>query len=143
VQAASQPADEPVSLRGIRVLVVDDELEARELLREVLSAAGADVLSADAADTAVAIIRKERPDVLISDIGLPERDGYHLLRVIRTLPLDEGGRTPAIAVTGRSRVEDRTRALLAGYQVHIAKPIDPHELVVTVASAADRPRHAR
>ena len=77
----------------------------------------------------------EQPfDVVISDIGMPERDGYQLMRAIRTLPAERGGRTPAIAVTAFARSEDRTRALLAGYQVHLAKPIEPHELVVTVAS---------
>ncbi|MBA3463159.1 MAG: response regulator [Deltaproteobacteria bacterium] len=127
-----------VSLDGVRVLVVDDEQDARELLRGVLESAGATVTTASGAEEAVATIRRERPDVLVSDIGMPGRDGYHLLRVIRTLPADQGGRTPAIAVTAFARVEDRTRALLAGYQVHIAKPIAPHELIVTVASAAGR-----
>lgn len=136
--ATTVTAEPMVSLAGVRVLVVDDELDAREVLRGVLEAAGATVLTANGAEDAMSTIRRERPDVLISDIGMPGRDGYHLLRVIRTLPVEEGGRTPAIAVTAFARVEDRTRALLAGYQVHIAKPVLPHELIVTVASAAGR-----
>lgn len=136
--ATSTMAEPTVSLAGVRVLVVDDEHDAREILRNVLESAGAAVVTAGGAEEAVTTIRRERPDVLVSDIGMPGRDGYHLLRVIRTLPPEEGGRTPAIAVTAFARVEDRTRALLAGYQVHIAKPVLPHELIVTVASAAGR-----
>jgi CheY-like chemotaxis protein len=76
--------------------------------------------------------------VLLSDIGMPGRDGYHLIRAVRQLPPDEGGRTPAIALTAFARAEDRRRAMVAGYQVHLAKPIEAHELVATVANLAGR-----
>jgi CheY-like chemotaxis protein len=94
--------------------------------------------TAGSATEALALIAQRPFDVIISDIGMPERDGYQLMRAIRAMPPDRGGRTPAIAVTAFARSEDRTRALLCGYQVHLAKPIEPHELVVTVASLAGK-----
>jgi signal transduction histidine kinase/ActR/RegA family two-component response regulator len=125
-----------VSLTGLQILVVDDQPDARELVRAVLIAAGARVLTAESADEALALLRSQRPDVLVSDIGMPERDGYELIRAIRLLPPELGGRTPAIAVTAFARSEDRMRAMLAGYQMHLAKPLEPQELVVTVRSVA-------
>jgi CheY-like chemotaxis protein len=80
----------------------------------------------------------QRPDVVVSDIGMPDKDGYQFVRDLRLLPASEGGKTPAVALTAFARSEDRTRALLAGYQVHVAKPIEPHELVVTIASLVGR-----
>jgi signal transduction histidine kinase/ActR/RegA family two-component response regulator len=132
--------DVAVSLTGLQVLVVDDQPDARELLRSVLVGAGAKVLTADCATKAFDLLRSQRPDVLVSDIGMPDRDGYELMRDIRALPVELGGRTPGIAITAFARSEDRMRAMLAGYQMHIAKPLEPQELVVTVRSvAAARP----
>jgi signal transduction histidine kinase/CheY-like chemotaxis protein len=124
----------PFQLTGLRVLVVDDDTDARELIASVLTSVGALPATAASAAEALAIFAERSFDLIISDIGMPERDGYQLMRAIRALPADRGGRTPAIAVTAFARSEDRTRALLAGYQVHLAKPIEPHELVVTAAS---------
>ncbi|HWU89359.1 MAG TPA: ATP-binding protein [Kofleriaceae bacterium] len=127
-----------IQLSGVKVLVVDDEPDARELLKSVLAEAGAAVITAGSADEALELVRSARLDVIVSDIGMPERDGYQLMRAVRGLPAAEGGRTPAIALTAFARSEDRTRALLAGYQVHVAKPIEPHELVVTIGSLTGR-----
>ncbi|CAN5893582.1 hypothetical protein BH11MYX2_BH11MYX2_09920 [soil metagenome] len=131
-------APPPISLAGLKILVVDDEPDARELLKRLLTDAGATVTSASSVEEALTMIRAGHPDVLVSDIGMPERDGYQLIKVVRKLPLDQGGRTPAIALTAFARSEDRTRAMLAGYQVHVAKPIEPHELIVTIGSLTGR-----
>ncbi|HEX2688146.1 MAG TPA: ATP-binding protein [Kofleriaceae bacterium] len=121
-------------LTGVRVLVVDDEHDARELISSVLASVGAVPSTAVSAVEALALLAEHSFDLIISDIGMPERDGYQLMRAVRAMPPERGGKTPAIAVTAFARSEDRTRALLAGYQVHLAKPIEPHELVVTAGS---------
>jgi PAS domain S-box-containing protein len=126
-------------LTGVRVLVVDDEMDARELVRRVLVGVGAVVKTAPSAAEVMASIAAT--DVLVSDIGMPDVDGYELLRRVRSLPPEEGGKVPAVALTAFARSEDRTRALLAGYQVHLSKPFTPAELVATVASAAGRTGH--
>ncbi|HJV59458.1 MAG TPA: ATP-binding protein [Albitalea sp.] len=133
----------PLNLEGISVLVVDDEADARELIQQLLAESRARVVTAATVAQALATLRSLRPDVLLSDIGMPHRDGYDLIREVRALPAEQGGRTPAIALTAFARSEDRTRAMLAGYQVHIAKPIEPHELLATVASLAGRTGDSR
>lgn len=137
---ASPGARRSVSLAGLRVLVVDDEVDARELVKAALSAAGAEALLAGSAAEALDAVRQRRPDVIVSDIGMPGRDGYQLMEDVRRLEPDAGGDAPAIAVTAFARTEDRTRAMLAGYQVHMAKPIEPQELVATILSLARRGR---
>ncbi len=132
--SSTAASDSDVSLGGVTVLVVDDEPDARELVKVVLAAAGATVLIAASAEEALGLVRTARPDVIVSDIGMPERDGYQLLRDVRALPADEGGHIPAIALTAFARSEDRTRAMLAGYQVHVSKPIEPPELVAAIHS---------
>jgi PAS domain S-box-containing protein len=127
-----------VNLSGVTVLVVDDEKDARELIHRVLSQCHAEVILAASAREGLEIIVLIKPDVLVSDIGMPETDGYQFLRAVRRLPAEEGGRTPAIALTAFARSEDRTRAMMAGYQVHIAKPIEAQELLATVGSLAGR-----
>jgi PAS domain S-box-containing protein len=127
-----------LDLAGVRVLVVDDEPDARALLAHLLGEHGAVVQSAASADEALQAFAERPPDVLVSDIGMPGRDGYQLIRELRALPVEAGGRTPAIALTAFARSEDRTRALLAGYQLHVAKPIEPHELLAALASMAGR-----
>jgi CheY-like chemotaxis protein/nitrogen-specific signal transduction histidine kinase len=131
-------ACEQIALDRRTVLVVDDEPDARELLRRLLAECKAEVLLADSAKAALEIVKNRRPDVLISDIGMPDQDGYELIRDIRRLPAEQGGKTPAIALTAFARSEDRMRALMAGYQAHIAKPVEPQELIVTVASVGGR-----
>jgi signal transduction histidine kinase/CheY-like chemotaxis protein len=125
-----------VSLAGLTVLVVDDEVDARDLVQAVLTQAGAEVLAAASAVEGVALVTSHRPDVIVSDIGMPGCDGYQFIRDVRGLGSAGGGKTPAIALTAFARSEDRTRAMLAGYQVHVSKPIEARELVATIRSLA-------
>jgi signal transduction histidine kinase/CheY-like chemotaxis protein len=130
-----------LSLAGVVALVIDDEPDARELVKAVLADAGAEVTMAASADEGLALIDTLLPDVIVSDIGMPGRDGYALMRDVRSLPAARGGKTPAVALTAFARSEDRTRAMQAGYQVHVSKPIEPDELVATVqALVADHGR---
>jgi signal transduction histidine kinase/ActR/RegA family two-component response regulator len=126
------------NLSGIKVLVVDDQADARDLIQRVLEECDAQVFTASAADDALSRVEKDRPDVLVSDIGMPDVDGYELLRRVRALGPAKGGRLPAIALTAFARSEDRTRALRAGFLVHVSKPVEPAELVATVASVVGR-----
>ena len=125
-------------LSGIKVLVVDDQADARDLIRRVLTECGADVATAASVAEALAVITEIGPDVLVSDIGMPDVDGYELLRRVRALGPASGGGVPAIALTAFSRSDDRTRALRAGFLVHVSKPVEPSELVATVASVVGR-----
>src|SRR5690606_21235431 len=117
-----------VSLAGLVLLVVDDEPDARELVAHVLGSCGAAVHTAASAAEALSLLPQLRPDVLVSDIGMPDADGYELIRAVRALPPADGGSTPAIALTAFARSEERTRALIAGYQLHVAKPVEQWEL---------------
>jgi CheY-like chemotaxis protein len=117
---------------------VDDEPDARDLLVSLLEQCGATVLVADSAAAALAVVPAQRPDLIISDVGMPGEDGYSLLEKVRALPSELGGQTPAIALTAYARAEDRTRALLAGFNMHVSKPIEPSELVVVVANVGGR-----
>ena len=130
----------PPQLSGLRVLLVEDEVDVRELVAALLQRCGARVVEAASTAEALEALRRERPDVLISDIGMPGEDGYALIRKVRALPPEEGGRVLAVAMTAYARREDRTRALLAGFQMHVPKPIEPGELLATLASLADRAR---
>jgi CheY-like chemotaxis protein/anti-sigma regulatory factor (Ser/Thr protein kinase) len=121
-------------LDGLRVLVVDDEEDARELVREVLRSLGADVHVASSAPEALEKLGTFKPDVVVSDIGMPDADGLSLITRIRALPLDNGGRTPAVALTAYARAEDAQRILAAGYQMHVAKPVEPVQLATVVAN---------
>ncbi len=129
---------EHIPLDGVTVLVVDDETDARELIGEVLLQCGAAVLTASSADEGLKLLQSQRPNVVISDIGMPDKDGYQFMRDLRRISAVKGGNTPAIALTAFARSEDRTRAMVAGYQIHISKPIEPQELIATVASLAGR-----
>ncbi len=135
--ATSTPAP-PVVLQGARLLVVDDERDARELLAVLLGRAGAVVRTAGSATEALEMIAAEVPDVLVSDIGMPVMDGYDLIRELRAKGAAEGGGIPAIALTAYSRSEDRTKALTAGFNAHIPKPVEPLELVIVLANALGR-----
>ena len=130
-------SDEMVDLTGIKVLLVDDEPDARELLTEVLQQCGAIVVATHSADEAMRLIPRERPAVLLSDIGLPGEDGYKLISRVRALPPEDGGRLPAAAITAYARSDDATRALAAGYQRHAPKPIQPTTLAALVAGLAN------
>ncbi len=123
-------------LSGVRVLVVDDEEDARGLLRTVLEKSGAEVVAAAGVGEALAAIEREPPDVLISDIGMPGEDGYALIRRVRTLDPARGGSVPAAAVSAYAGEDNRRQALNAGFQLHVAKPVDPEELVSVVRRLA-------
>lgn len=137
VQGAEQEFNPP-SLKGVKVLVVDDEPDARELVRRVLESAEATVITVGSAQEALERLIQDRPDVLVSDIGMPDEDGYDLIRRVRALGQDNGGATPALALTAFARSEDRQRAFMAGFQLHVAKPVEPSELVAVVASLAGK-----
>ena len=118
------------------MLAVDDEADARELIRRVLEDCGARVLVASSSKEALDVLRREKPDMILSDIGMPGEDGYEFIQQVRRLSPEEGGRTPAAALTAFARAEDRTRALRAGYQTHVTKPVETMELTAVVASLA-------
>jgi CheY-like chemotaxis protein len=128
----------PPMLDGVRVLVVDDDRDARELISTILEQRGARVTTAVSAVEALQSLRSHRPDVIISDIEMPAEDGYTLIKKIRELDPQEGGRTPAAALTAYARTEDRLRALMAGFQIHLPKPVEPAELIAVVANLAER-----
>ncbi len=113
----------------MRIVVVDDDPDARDLLHTMLTQRQAIVLIAETAADALDLVRREHPDVLVSDIAMPEEDGYMLIAKVRALPEEEGGRTPALAVTAYAARSDRRRALEAGFDGHLAKPIDVDRLV--------------
>jgi PAS domain S-box-containing protein len=129
-----------INLVGRRILVVDDEADARDLLAQILSQAGAEVTVVASADEALAMLRRWRPDVLLSDIGMPGDDGYVLIRKVRALGAEEGGHVRALALTAYARSEDRALALEAGFHAHIAKPVDPLELTALLAGLAPERR---
>lgn len=123
-------------LDRLTVIVVDDDEDARELIGTILRDCGATVHLAGSAGVALALVPRVRPDAIVSDIGMPEVDGYALMRALRSMPANDGGRTPAIALTAYSRDEDRQSVLASGYERHIAKPVDIPLLVGLVQSLA-------
>jgi CheY-like chemotaxis protein len=131
------------SLEGLRVLVVDDEADARDLLGVILRRRGAAIATAASMAEALEAMDQARPDVVVSDISMPEADGYELIRHIRGRATEKGGAVPAIALTAYARDRDRERALAAGFQLHMAKPVEPDDLVVAVADLAGRTADAR
>jgi CheY-like chemotaxis protein len=132
-----------LDLTGLRVLVVDDEPDSLDVVASVLASQGAVVDRATSARAALRLVRESPPDVLISDIAMPEEDGYELIRQVRLLEPDVSGRVAAVALTAYARVEDRVKALSAGYQMHVAKPVSPAELVAVVASLGTGLRPSR
>jgi CheY-like chemotaxis protein len=114
---------------GMRVLVVEDEPDARELLAELLGSCGVKVSMASSVAEALAAFQRDRPEVILSDIGMPDEDGYALATKIRALPDDAGGNTPMIALTAFAGQQDRTRAIVGGFNAHVAKPVEPSELL--------------
>jgi PAS domain S-box-containing protein len=126
------------SLKGLRILAVDDEEDARELIAAVLTRAGADVLTAASTREGLAELDRQHPDLVLSDLEMPVEDGYAFIRKVRALPREKGGDVPAAALTAYAGVDDRKRVLAAGYQVHIAKPVEPTDLVLVMAALAGR-----
>jgi PAS domain S-box-containing protein len=131
---------DPRALEGVRVLLVEDEWDTREFLKTVLEGCGAMVTEAGSAAEAFAALESTKPDVLVSDIGMPGENGYELIRRVRALPAERGGRVPAAALTAYAGPKDRRRALLAGFHTHLAKPVEPDELLAVVASLGARKR---
>jgi signal transduction histidine kinase len=129
---------EAISLTGVRVLAVDDDAGARELLARILEGYGAEVQLAESGATALTALFEHKPDVLIADIGMPNMDGYALIEQVRLLDPEYGSKIPAVAVTAYASAQDRLRALQVGYQNHVSKPVDPQELALVVASLTGR-----
>ena len=135
----------PPALQGTQILVVDDDQDALDMLTLVLTEAGAAVRTAASATEALALLRWIRPDVLVSDLAMPDEDGYSLIRNLRAIERESGRETPAVALTAYVRVQDRARAVAAGFNVFVEKPVDPEELIAVLAglaeSRAGKPRH--
>jgi PAS domain S-box-containing protein len=124
------------ALHGVSVLAVDDDVDALMMVREILEAAGAHVTTADSAQEALALIEVADPDVLVADVGMPKMSGFDLIAAVRRSPNRRVRNIPAAALTAYARSEDRTHALRSGFQLHLAKPIDPGELMAAIASLA-------
>ena len=132
------PVECPPALDGAHILVIDDERDSRALVKRILEECQAIVTMASSAEEGLAALRRQKADVIISDIGMPGTDGYQFIRSVRQLGEAEGGNSPAIALTAFARSEDRQRAMLAGFDMHIAKPVEPAELIAVVARLARR-----
>ncbi len=132
------PSDKVLTLNGVRILIVDDEADSREFLITALEQCGAEVIGAASASEAMDALLHLQPDVLVSDIGMPLEDGYTLIRKVRQLTAEQGKKIPAIALTAYARSEDRMRAIAAGFQMHVPKPVEPAELATAIASLAGR-----
>jgi CheY-like chemotaxis protein len=136
--AAARSSIVVTALAGLRILVVDDEDDARTLVMGILEAHGAEVVAAGSVAEALREVAQSAPDVIVSDIGMPEEDGYSLIRKLRLLTKHHSRPIPAVALTAFARSEDRTRAMLAGFHSHVAKPVEPDELLAVVAALAGR-----
>lgn len=129
------------ALGGLHVLVVDDEPDTLSMITTILEERKVKVTTALSAGEAIKAIERSMPDILVSDIGMPDADGYELIRMIRRLESKQGGNIPAVALTAYAREEDRMRSLSAGYQIHLAKPVEPSELIAVIADLAERYRN--
>jgi signal transduction histidine kinase/ActR/RegA family two-component response regulator len=132
------PALAKQSLSGMKVLVVDDDADTREFLTAALMQYEINVLQASSVQEALQLFQHTRPDILLSDIGMPDEDGYRLIRLVRSLPLEKGGQIPAAALTAYVRENDRSQALAAGFDLHLAKPIDPIQLIEVMIKLVGR-----
>jgi PAS domain S-box-containing protein len=137
-QEKRESLDEVPVLSGLKVLVIDDEADTTELLKVVLEEFDTQVTTANSAAEGLAAFERINPDIIVCDLGMPQEDGYSLIKKIRALPRDLGGQTPAIALTAYAQTEDRVRALKAGFQLHLAKPVEPLELASVVALLVGR-----
>lgn len=136
IQTPARPMERrerAIDLNGVRVLVIDDEADARDVVARVLSRAGATTTQVCCVPDAFSAIAQSQPDVIVSDIAMPDEDGYDFIRKLRELPPAAGGSIPALALTAYAREEDRLRCITSGFQAHVAKPVDPTELITTVA----------
>ena len=119
---------------GVRVLVVEDDIETRDILSAILERAGFSYRVATRASEALTVLDDWQPDVIVSDIGMPHMDGYAFVRELRARPAAQGGHIPALALSAFARAEDRELALRSGYQAHVAKPVDPADLVKAITT---------
>ena len=133
-QAPAEARISPLRLDGVRLLIVDDEADVRDLMSTVLSASGAEVSTAPSVDRALELLSQSPPMALVSDIGMPGADGYELIRRLRAELRAEIAQIPAVALTAYAREEDRRRAKEAGFQAHLAKPVEPSELIQVIVS---------
>ena len=134
MREVATPSATPARLDGVRVLLAEDDTDGREVLTLILELAGAQVTAVTTVREALSVVDSFRPDVLVSDVGIPDEDGYALIGQLRSRDAAHGGTTPAIALTGYVASEDRARLLAAGFQIHLRKPTDPSEFVAAVAS---------
>jgi signal transduction histidine kinase len=141
--ARPSPPAHGVRLDGVRLLIVDDDEDSRDLIGCILEEQGATVASASSAGEALRLLEEHPPDVLLSDIGMPDINGYALIHRIRGMPAERGGNTPAIALTAYARTVDGERAFTAGFQAHVTKPVDPDNLAAVVAELAGIPGSER
>jgi CheY-like chemotaxis protein len=123
------------SLAGVKVLLVDDANDTLDVLQQILKQSGATIMAASDAGTALALLERERPDVIVSDIGMPDIDGFELMRRIRRRAANAGGAIPAIALTAFTRQDDRNKAMQAGFNDYLAKPVEPGSLLAQIAQA--------
>jgi CheY-like chemotaxis protein len=130
-------------LQGLRVLLIEDDEDTRDVVRRLLETAGAEVTAAGSAPEGMDLLRAQRPDLLLVDIAMPGEDGLSFMRRVRSLPAQDGGQTPAAALTARAVLEDRLESLRAGFQAHMAKPVPPAELIEVMAMLAGRPVSGR
>lgn len=125
-------AEKKAALAGRKILVIDDEADARELINRILIYCKASVITAATATEGLELLKREKPDVVISDVSMPDKDGYQFINEVRQLTLENGGNIPAIALTAFARADDMTKAISAGYQKHLCKPVDSHELITAI-----------
>jgi CheY-like chemotaxis protein len=137
LEVANTRFGQNVSLSELRVLVVEDDADSRSVLKRLITAGGAETREAALVDQALELIETFRPHVLVSDLGMPHRDGYDLIREVRARGYSHQA-LPAIALTAFARAEDRHRALLAGFQIYLVKPVNPLELTAAIASVTGR-----
>ena len=138
VNPEGQSEETSLNLKGVQVLVVDDDTDTREFVVFLLQQAQASVMFADSAGKALAALMQSKPDVLLSDIGMPDMDGYMLMQQVRALPPEQGGQIPAIALTAYAGDFNQQQALDAGFQRHIAKPVEPEELIGAIVNLVRR-----
>jgi CheY-like chemotaxis protein len=132
VSSERRPRSRKLDLEGTHVLIVDDEPDARELLRVMLTSTSARITEAESAAEALRVYSEDRPDIILADVAMPGQDGYALMRAIRSLPGGEGGHVRAVAVSAYARREDRQRALKAGFNDHVCKPVQPDDVYAAI-----------
>ena len=126
------------ALDGLRILVVDDEADSRDLIAAILMRYGSEVTCSESVSEALRVFQDWNPDLIVSDIGMPDEDGFSLIKKLRKLKSKRAKQIPVVALTAYATTEERARALTAGFQIHVAKPIEPEALVRSIASAAGR-----